>query len=50
MNDIIRIPEEMRNEKLEITLNEGYQFKDENSNVINTKKIVLEKKKKEDNQ
>ena len=26
---------------------EGYQFKDENGNVINTTKIVLEKKKKE---
>ncbi len=47
MNDIIRIPEEMRNEKLEITINDGYQFKDENGNVINTTKIVLEKKKKE---
>lgn len=47
MNDIIRIPEEMRNEKLVITLNDGYQFKDENGNVINAKKIVLEKKKKE---
>lgn len=46
MNDIIRIPEEMRNEKLEIILNDGYQFKDENGNVINAKKIVLEKKEK----
>lgn len=47
MNDFIRIPEEMRNEKLEITLNDGYQFKDENGNIIETTKIILEKKKKE---
>ena len=46
MNDFIRIPEEMRNEKLVITLNDGYQFKDENGNVINTQKIVLEKREK----
>ena len=46
MNDIIRIPEEMRNEKLVITLNDGYIFKDENGNVINAQKIVLEKKEK----
>lgn len=46
MNDFIRIPEEMRNEKLVITLNDGYQFKDENGNVINATKIVLEKKEK----
>lgn len=50
MNDVIRIPEEMRNEKLVITLNDGYQFKDENGNVINAQKIVLEKKEKENNQ
>ena len=30
-----------------INLPEGYQFKDENGNVIDTTKIVLEKKKKE---
>ena len=47
MNDIIRIPEEMRSEKLEITLNDDYQFKDEKGNVINATKIVLGKKKKE---
>ena len=35
------------NEKLEISLKDGYQFKDENGNVINATKIVLEKKKKE---
>ena len=46
MNDIIRISEEMRSEKLVITLNDGYQFKDENGNVINAQKIVLEKKEK----
>ena len=44
---IFVLPEEMRNERVEITLNEGYQFVDENGNVINAKKIVLEKKKKE---
>lgn len=31
----------------EFSLPEGYIFKDENGNVINTQKIVLEKKKKE---
>ena len=31
----------------EIKLPEGYIFKDENGNIINTTKIVLEKKKKE---
>ena len=31
----------------EINLPEGYIFKDENNNVINTTKIILEKKKKE---
>ena len=35
------------NDKLEISLKEGYQFKDENGNIINAQKIVLEKKKKE---
>ena len=35
------------NDKLEISLKEGYQFKDENGNIINATKIVLEKKKKE---
>ena len=34
-------------EGLEYTLPEGYIFKDENGNVINATKIVLEKKKKE---
>lgn len=47
MSNIIRIPEEMRNEKVEIILKDGYQFKDDNGNVINATKIVLEKKKKE---
>lgn len=47
MNDVIRITEEMRNEKLEIILKDGYQFKDENGNVLNATKIVLEKNKKE---
>ena len=44
---IFILPEEMRNERVEITLNEGYQFVDENGNAINATKIVLEKKKKE---
>ena len=44
---IFVLPEEMRNERVEITLNEGYQFVDENGNVINATKIVLERKKKE---
>ena len=34
------------NEKLEINLKNGYQFVDENGNVINATKIILEKKKK----
>lgn len=34
------------NEKLEITLKKGYEFKDDNGNVINTQKIIMEKKKK----
>ena len=45
MNDIIRIHEEMRNERLEIIRKDDYQFKDENGNVINATKIVMEKKK-----
>lgn len=44
MNDFIRITEEMRDEKFEITLKDGYQFVDENDNVINATKIILEKK------
>ena len=31
----------------EFNLPEGYEFKDENGNIINTTKVVLEKKKKE---
>ena len=31
----------------EINLPEGYEFRDENGNIINATKIVLEKKKKE---
>ena len=34
-------------EGLAYTLPDGYQFKDENGNIINATKIVLEKKKKE---
>lgn len=47
MSNIIRIPEEMRKEKVEIIINDGYQFEDEKGNVINATKIVVEKKKKE---
>ena len=36
-----------RNRKTELTLLDGYEFRDENGNVINAQKIVLEKKKKE---
>lgn len=36
-----------RNHKTELTLLDGYEFRDENGNVINAQKIVLEKKKKE---
>ena len=36
-----------RNHITELTLLDGYEFKDENGNVINATKIVLEKKKKE---
>lgn len=35
------------NEKLEINLKNGYEFKDDNGNVINTQKIIMEKKKVE---
>ena len=45
MSDIII--EKPQEEKVEIIRNDGYIFKDENGNVINAKKIVLEKKKKE---
>lgn len=33
------------NEKLEINLKNGYEFKDDNGNIINTQKIIMEKKK-----
>lgn len=45
MKDIII--EKPQEEKVEIIRNDGYIFKDENGNVINATKIVLEKKKKE---
>ena len=38
---------EMDKLKHEVILPDGYIFKDENGNIINTTKIVLEKKKKE---
>lgn len=58
MNDIIRKRREENMKRREQTLEEamlhtgvicpdGYEFKDENGNVIEAKKIVLEKKKKE---
>ena len=43
---IFVLPEEMRDERLTIERFDGYQFIDENGNVINAQKIVLEKKKK----
>lgn len=42
MKDIII--EKPQEEKVEIIRNDGYIFKDENGNVINAHKIVLEKK------
>ena len=44
---VIKLDEIHKNERFEITRNEGYEFRDENGNVINAQKIVLEKKKKE---
>ena len=50
-NEIIDIIDEyvhrLKNNECQINLPEGYQFTDENGNVINATKIVLEKKKKE---
>lgn len=42
-----REDKEMDKLRHEVILPEGYIFKDENGNIINTTKIVLEKKKKE---
>ena len=44
---VIKLDEIHKNERFEITRNEEYEFRDENGNIINTTKIVLEKKKKE---
>ena len=44
---VVKLDEIHKNERFEIIRNEGYIFKDENGNVINATKIVLEKKKKE---
>ena len=44
---VIKLDEVHKNERFEITRNEEYEFRDENGNVINATKIVLEKKKKE---
>ena len=44
---VIKLDEIHKNERFEITRNEEYEFRDENGNVINAMKIVLEKKKKE---
>ena len=44
---VIKLDEIHKNERFEITRNEEYEFRDENGNVINAQKIVLEKKKKE---
>ena len=50
-NEIIDVIDEyvhrLKNNECQINLPEGYQFTDENGNVINAQKIVLEKKKKE---
>ena len=43
---VIKLDEIHKNERFEITRNEEYEFRDENGNVINAMKIVLEKKKK----
>ena len=40
-----RLPEDLRNERLVVTRQHGYEFRDENGKVINASKIVLEKKK-----
>ena len=42
---VIKLDEIHKNERFEITRNEEYEFRDENGNVINATKIVLEKKK-----
>ncbi len=47
MSEIVWIPKSMRNETIEITKEEGYDFYDEYGNLIHSTKIVLEKKKKE---
>lgn len=44
---VIKLDEVHKNERFEITRNEEYEFRDENGNIINATKIVLEKKKKE---
>ena len=44
---VIKLDEIHKNERFEITRDEEYEFRDENGNVINAQKIVLEKKKKE---
>ena len=44
---VIKLDEIHKNEHFEITRNEEYEFRDENGNVINATKIVLEKKKKD---
>ena len=50
-NEIIDVIDEyvhrLKNNECQINLPEGYQFTDENGNVINTNKIILEKKKNE---
>lgn len=47
MSEIVWIPKSMRNETIEITKDEGYDFYDEYGNLIHSTKIVLEKKKTE---
>ena len=45
---VIKLDEIHKNERFEITRNEEYEFRDENGNIINTTKIVLEKKTDKD--
>ena len=46
MNRVI-INDKVLEERFELTRNDGYEFRDENGNVINATKIILKKKKKE---
>lgn len=43
MSDVVWIPKSLKEEKIEITKKEGYEFYDEYGNLIHTTKIVLKK-------